>query len=59
MQEDVTHNTTMLIVQRRVDLVEKVDSYRAGYTQDERIALEKVCSKLGAGLSYLFRCRWP
>lgn len=26
---------------RRIDLVEKVDSYRAGYTQEERISLEK------------------
>ncbi|KAG0560923.1 hypothetical protein KC19_9G025000 [Ceratodon purpureus] len=26
---------------RRMDLVEKVDSYRAGYTQEERISLEK------------------
>lgn len=42
----------ILIVQRRVDLVEKVDSYRAGYTQEERIALEKVCSKLGSWISY-------
>ncbi|XP_024381374.1 uncharacterized protein [Physcomitrium patens] len=30
-----------LTKQRRIDLVEKVDSYRAGYTQEERIALEK------------------
>ncbi|KAG0622636.1 hypothetical protein M758_3G112500 [Ceratodon purpureus] len=30
-----------LAKQRRIDLVEKVDSYRAGYTQEERIVLEK------------------
>ena len=36
------HDSRILIVQKRIELVEKVDSYRAGYTQEERISLEKV-----------------
>ena len=40
----IIHDSVILVVQRCIDLVEKVDSYRAGYTQEERIALEKVCT---------------